>query len=358
MGYERNSNFRVLIFASDSSHGPSGLRAIIDDAKDIGVSAYANDVGEFFMTLPIVHPSLGQVVPLQRHYRVQRLNGSVYSTVASGLIEDFEAGDNEVTFYGHDYMGLLQTTISNSNSSYTSSTLGSVIQDQLSQALTESNSRLGFMSIGTIDATTVTTTLLTSYQPRLDFLRSIAEISMGDRSVRSILSIPRDPPFTWTFTENYGQSRPRVRLEYGGLVSNFRYLPGFRDYATRVRAVGVKQEGASILFSEQSYASEATYGRIVRPALYQNIINQAALDTRTKRAARRAGTADKGVSLVLRAGAIAPWVTYELGDDVRVIISRGSLTNVNGDYTIWGLEWTVSPNGRESLFLDLATKET
>lgn len=352
----RRQRFRISLFDHDANHGPDSLVAIIDDFKDMGLSAYANDVGELFFTLPISHPDIQAIRPLERHYRVDRFNGSTYDIMGVGIIEDFEQTPDEMVVYGHDYFGLLDTTISNSNTSYTSATLGSIVSDQLSQAITETNSRLAFTAIGSIDSTSRTATLLTSYQSRLDFLRNVAEVSMGDRSVRSLLRMGRQAPFQWDFVENYGQDRRRVRLEFGYNVSNFLYVPNFRDFATRIRAIGIKQEGAELLFSEQSYASESTYGRITRPALFQNLHDQAALDERTKRAARRAGRADKFVQLEIRAARIAPYTTYEIGDSVPVIINRGR-ADLDDLYTIWGQEWTVDPLGKETLYLDLASKE-
>lgn len=356
----RTTRFRVQIFGSNSSHGPSpagGIKAIIDDAKDIGVSSYANDVGEFYMTLPMGHPALPEIRPLEYHYQVSRWSGSAYDVVGSGLIEDYDATQDEVVVYGHDYMGLLQTSITASTTSYSSVSLGSVVSDQLTQAIAESNSRLAFTSVGTIDATTATATLITAYEERLHFIQQIGELSMSDRSVRTLLRIPRETPWEWTFTENYGQDRDRIRLEYGGLVSDFRYAPGFRSYATRIRAIGIKREGATVLYSDQSYANETTYGRLVRPAVFNDITDQTALDRKTKRAARRAGTPEKSVQLVVRTGSIAPFNGFEIGDSVRVLIERGSFISLNALYTIWGLEWTVDPLGRENLYLDLATKE-
>jgi hypothetical protein len=353
----RNSRFRIELFDHDANHGPGDQTALIDDFKDMGLSAYANDVGELYFTLPISHRDISAIRPLETHYRVSRFNDSAYDVMGVGVIEDFDQSPDEMVVYGHDYFGLLTTTITSSTQSYSAQLLGNIITDQLSQAINETNSRLGFTALGTIDTTSKTTTLITSYQPRLDFLRSVAEVSMGDSSVRSLLRIGREAPFEWDFVENYGQDRRKVRLEYGYNVSNFRYIPNFREFATRIRAIGIKQEGATLLFSDQGYASETTYGRITRARLFQNLVNQAALDDKTKREARLAGRADKLVQLEIRAARIAPYTTYEIGDSVPVIINRGRAA-LDSLYTIWGQEWTVDPQGRELLYLDLATKET
>lgn len=352
---------RIELYDIGANRGPGNLVAIIDDAKVIGVSAYANDIGELFFTLPWNHPQISQCVPLQRHYRVLRYDGGTgaYATVARGILEDFEATANEVVFYGSDYMSLLYTTISSSNTSYNNTLLGTIINAQVTAAIAETNSRSAFTSVGTIAATSTTATLLSSYQPRLDFIRSVAEISMSSRSVRSNFYVTRDSPYTWNFTENDGSEElTDLRLEYGGLVNGFAYAPDYANFATHIAAIGIKRDGASILYSTQSSADTSTYGRIARAALFQDVVNQTALDNLTSRAAKTAGIPDKRVSIVLRTNKIAPWGGWDLADNVRVVIRRGSLININGLYTIWGMEWKVNPSGQEDLYLSLSTKLT
>ena len=352
--------FRVELYDMGASRGPGTLKAIIDDAKDIGVSEYANAAGELFFTLPYNHPSIAQIVPLQRHYRVVRWNTTteVFDTIARGIIDDFQATTNEIIVYGTNYIGLLTGTITASTTSYTDTFLGTIVTDQLSTAINETNSRLAFTSLGTIQATAQTATLISAFQTRLDFIKSAAEISMADSSVRTMLTLPRNSPFAWAFTENIGQDRTSVRLEWGGIVNDFVYQPGFADFATTIKAIGVKREGATILYSTQSYASTATYGYIASPRLHQNLVNQTALDRLAKRDARRAGNPSKRASLAIRSGKLIPWDGWDLGDSLRVVLSRGDLVNLNALYTVWGMEWTAQKNGQEDLFLDLATKET
>jgi len=350
---------RIELFAHGASFAPGNLVAIIDDAKNIGVSAYANGVGELYFTLPWNHPQIGECQPYLRHYRVSRYDAatSAYKTVARGILEDFEASEDDVVFFGADYMSLMETTISASNTSYNNALLGTVIQAQTTLAIAETDSRLAFTSVGTIEATSKTATLLTSYQPRLDFIRQVAEVSMGDRSVRSIYFITRDSPYTWNFTENRGsEDLTNLRLEWGGLVNGFSYLPDYRSFATHIAGVGVKREGASILFSTQTSADPATYGRITRPALFQDVVNQTALDDLVKRAAKTAGVPDKKVLPLLRVNQLVPWGGWDLGDNIRLVLSRGARINLSSLYTIWGMEWLVDTNGREDLYLALASK--
>lgn len=81
--------------------------AVITDARDIGVQLYANDGGSMFFTLPVDHPVLPLIDPLNQHYVVQRWNGSSYDTIQSGFITDYDASANEVVINGVDYMTTL-----------------------------------------------------------------------------------------------------------------------------------------------------------------------------------------------------------------------------------------------------------
>lgn len=354
--------FLVELTDIGASRGRGSLVAQIADAKDIGTSEYANQAGECFFTLAASHPLISECVPLQRHVRVLRWNGSSYSPIWNGLLDDYDATANEVVFYGTDYLGLLTGTITGSNTSYTTTLLGNVIAAQISAAIGESNSRVGFIGTGTIEATTTTATLLTSFQTRLDFIGGVIDILIADRSVRPVISVtPRtaalNGTFNFTFTENQGSDKEDIRLEYGGLVRDFRYQPGYADLATRIYGIGIKREGATVLYSTQTYASESTYGWIARPAVYQDIVNQTSLDQRAKRDARRSARIGKNVSLSLRVSGLAPWGGFDLADAVRVKIARG-IVNVNQLYTVWGQEWIGKKDGSEDLFLSLTPKET
>jgi len=78
--------------------------AVIKDARDIGVQLSANDNGSCYFTLPVDHPALPLIDPLNQHYVIQRWNGSSYDTIQSGFITDYDASANEVVISGVDYM--------------------------------------------------------------------------------------------------------------------------------------------------------------------------------------------------------------------------------------------------------------
>lgn len=101
--------YQILIHQADGTNFAKGtLKAVIQDAKDIGVQLYANDNGSSFFTLPVTHPALPLIDPLQQHYTIQRQNDDgVYETIAGGYISDYDATSEEVVISGVDYMTLL-----------------------------------------------------------------------------------------------------------------------------------------------------------------------------------------------------------------------------------------------------------
>lgn len=358
------SPFRVKLWDIDAADRGRGSQvAFIDDAKDIGVAAYANEGGEAFFTLPMNHPQIAEVVPWQRHYEVSRLNvdTGAYTAIGVGLIDDYDASENEVVVYGRDYLSLFDLRISGANTTYTNATYSSIITDQLSTAIFPSAATAltptRHIALGTISSVSETTTVLTSYQSRLEFLRELLLIMSADDSTRPIIKVSRTSPFTVTFGANVGSDQNDVRLEYGGAVNGFTFSPGLSEFATRGYGIGQKREGATVLFSNSIYANEQTYGIIERADIFLDVVNQAALDRRVRRFARKLGTPDKHVSLRIAQGRVAPVTGWDIADSVPVVINRG-LVNLDGLYTVWGWEWIGKKNGSEDLFLDLLPKQT
>jgi hypothetical protein len=362
----RLAPFRVKLWDIDASDRGRGSQvAFIDDAKDVGVSAYANEGGEAFFTLPMTHPAIDEISPWRRHYEVSRLDidTGTYSAMGVGLIDDYDATEDEVIVYGRDYLSLFDLSISAAQQSYTNTSFSSIIQDELSLAinvgdfLSAGEGPAKFISLGSISSVSETTTVLTSYQSRLEFVRQLCEILASDDSTKPIVRVSRTSPFTVTFQGNVDNDRVNVLLEYGGAVNGFRFSPGFSDFATYGYAIGQKREGANLLFSRQTYANVDTYGIIQRSTVFLDVVDQTALDRKTKRFARDLGTTNKYLSLRIGSGRIKPVTGWDIGDSLPVKIDRG-LVNIDSLYTCWGWEWTGRKDGSEDLFLDLLPKQT
>ena len=67
-GYGRHrQRFRIRIFGMGALRGPGTLLAELYDAANVGASESYNAPGEFFFTLPAIHPQVAVIEPFQTH---------------------------------------------------------------------------------------------------------------------------------------------------------------------------------------------------------------------------------------------------------------------------------------------------
>ena len=91
--------------SGDFSQGT--VACVIQDARDVGCQLYANEAGSSYFTLPLEHPALSIINPLQQHYEIRRWDGTDYVPVQAGIITDYDSSENEVVITGVDYMAAL-----------------------------------------------------------------------------------------------------------------------------------------------------------------------------------------------------------------------------------------------------------
>jgi hypothetical protein len=80
---------------------------VIYDAKNIGSEVYANDVGSAFWTLPVDHPLVPDLIPLRRHYKIERKSGNSWVLIGAGLLSAYDATNDEIVYEGMDYMTMM-----------------------------------------------------------------------------------------------------------------------------------------------------------------------------------------------------------------------------------------------------------
>ena len=102
-----SSSVRIRIFDIGPNRGVGDERCVIYDAKNVGSEVYANDVGSAFWTLPVNHPLVPELVPLKRHYKVERLSGTSWVLIGAGLLTTYDATNDEIVYEGMDYMTML-----------------------------------------------------------------------------------------------------------------------------------------------------------------------------------------------------------------------------------------------------------
>lgn len=351
------SPYRVKLWDIGASRGRGTLRAIIDDPSDVGVSSYANDMGEMFFTLPGAHPQITECEPLLRHYEVQRrdIATGVYSAVGVGILEDYEATMDEVVLYGHDYLGFLTKSITTAAASATDEFVGTIIQAGFTVRKNEADSPIGFVTQGTIDTTTRTVTVIAPHEEYLSFWQGLVEILAGAGTTRPIFKMSLASPPAFSFDDNAGVDRNAVRLELGGAILDYRFSPGLADLRYMNRAIGIKREGATVLYATVTTGSRSQYGDLGMSSLYTDVINAAELQDRGLADLKDHRFRSQRLFMSLAQGHTRPLDGWDIADSIRVRISRG-IVDIDALYTIWGWEWIGRKDGSESLFLDLQPK--
>lgn len=356
--------FRINLYAMQASDkGRGSLTAIIEDASDVGCSSYANDMGEMFFTIPMNHPAIANIDPLATHYEVLRLDSSAntYGPIHMGIVEDFDATTDEVVFYGHDYLGLLTKSILPNPTSATSQNLATIINNTWTARKAETNSPVAFITTGSIGTTTRTVTITAPFEEQLSFYSGLCDILAGSGTTRPMVYMSLEYPPSFNFSTNRGNELDGSRIKRlfsGGQILDFRYSPGYANLRTRNNGIGVKREGATVLYSSQTIGAPATYGDLEMVNLYTDIINQAELDSKTLADAKNAYYRSTKLFFSLADGHTRPLDGWDLGDDIKITVDRGIVDIDSALYTIWGWEWIGRKDGSESLFLDVQPKLT
>lgn len=366
------SPFRITLWdTTGANRGRGSVKAVITDAKYIGVSAYLNEGGEMFFTLPYNHPQVNECQPLLRHYRVERWDeeDGIYRTVGNGLLQDYEASDNEVVFYGVDYLTALNQTVTDTASAisgatvtYNDKTISTIFQSEMSVARTTANSRLGFVTVeATINPSTKTYDFFTAGEQRTDFLRNICNIAQEGTTTKVVFGNRTETPTqaynSFFLDMNYATATNNsLRLVYGGNVKRFSYSPNFKSLRTRAVVIatsiynGITPTKIWSAFITSSLRT--TYGMIDRVDVQENIISA---NTVSARAAYNLYQSSedkiKYISVSVVDGSVIPFKSYKLGDDIRVIINRG-IVNINTNLTLRGQQWVGREDGSEEISFD------
>ena len=81
-GYDRRKqHFRIRIFGMGANRAPGTLRAELYDAANVGASEYYNSPGEFYFTLPAIHPQVAVIEPFQTHFSLELYRGEGWKPV-------------------------------------------------------------------------------------------------------------------------------------------------------------------------------------------------------------------------------------------------------------------------------------
>ena len=381
--------YRVILWDMTSTKARNTIRAIIHDAKNIGVSSYLNEGGEIFFTLPYNHPQISECVPLERHYRIDRFDDEDgrYITLGQGILEDYEASPDETVFYGLDYMMVLTKTITTPTTSatvtYDNQTFQNIYIDQMTQVVNQTDSRLGFIKFRAnttgwthttnaplvINAATTTYDIFTGGESRGVFLTNVANIAMAGTTNKVVFGNPLESEtetyntffcdMNWAPTKNND-----LVLEYGSNIKSFSYSPNFRSLITRALVIATSVFNNTVpskIWSSPATSNNAptsTYGIIEAVFAEQDLVSQAESDAKAQyRLYQSSPEKIKMISVAITDGSIIPYKNYSLGDDIKVRIIRGNV-NIDTYLTLRGQRYLASTDGVEQLWFDFFPRDT
>jgi len=367
-----------------NDRGPGKVKAILYDASNIGASIVANDIGEFYFTLPTTHPQASEIEPLQRHYSMEFYRAGAWRPVFEGLITDMDATEDEVVFYGLDYMGLLSKSIETSfynwdqpeepidegGAKYVDKAISFIIKDQLSRGKALTDSPMGFIGVEAQGSSTLMENIAehvsihAEFRERLSFILGLIQSAKQGTGKRSRLWVERqaDGTYQWRYANNAGvDTRDNLRMEYGELVQGFR-LVLLGNWAAKVYGVGRITNEIKLRFKSATAPGITTgiWGNVQTAAIWQDLIDENDLQRRVKQLAMETGKFGKNVALGLRVNGLEPLDGYDLMDSIPVTIQRGAVDTTrygSGYWTILGVEWKLYPDGHEDLTLAIKPRE-
>lgn len=109
MAVSANPRFRITLWSIAANGWRDAQKAVIYDAKNIGIEDRANDAGSAFWTLDNDHPQIAECVPLARHYEIARWSQARnrWEFVGAGMLNDYSVTEYQTVFNGIDYKAVL-----------------------------------------------------------------------------------------------------------------------------------------------------------------------------------------------------------------------------------------------------------
>jgi hypothetical protein len=383
--------FRIILREMGVDRGPGAIRAIIEDASNVGASAYVSAPGELYFTLPATHPQVGECEPYRTHYALEQYRNGKWQELFAGILTDFDATGDDAVINGMDYIGLLSLDIErrawikgasggDARPRYHDHSIGFIIKDQLQAARDTTDSTMGFISIPpdgpTFQAMSNRVTIDASYRQRLEFIRGLIDSQRAGSGNRGRLLCRRvpgstadethGPAYEWNLLLDSGVDRPALRMEYGGLVQGFR-IQAMGSFAVSTLAIGreVNELKPHYKTATAPGLTTAYWGNLAKVAVWQDIDDENDLARRAAQLAAESGRIGKRMALGLRVHGLGPFDGWDLTDSVPIDIVRGAVDTGHfapdpdglSWWTIWGTEYRINPDGQDELTLVVKPRE-
>jgi hypothetical protein len=359
-----SAEYRVQLFtlADSTTYGVGSLVAEFERMKNLGYSEYANEVGEAFFTIyqddPKIRPSVRAAIRDGGHVKILRNNQVVWS----GALGATDENETDAVIYAYGYASELYKLHTDWGSEWTGQKVQQIVTDAWNRARTGlSDSRVGWMSTGTIESPVTTSGGSTEivlpfyradYKRILFLIQEMAAFSISDTTNRVLFEIT--PDGTFNFWKNRGSDLTTLRFEWGqrGLVGFRRYrVP--TDRRNVIHAVGSSPRDIVLRTTVEDATDRGSKGRLEEALYFSWVRDASELDRVARLRLERAKREDSDMSLTFAANAITPsratGSLYRLTDTVPIKVVHG-LTNVDDRKMIVG-EQVLMLRGQEHVRL-------
>jgi len=349
------------------NRGPGATLATIyrPAAHLAGASLGWNAPGEMHLTLLVDDPNILVIKPKQTHYAIEFYRGGQWVEVFAGLVWDMDATDTEVVFYGIDYLALFGYTWDErfdpkkpkkqapAGSFYVNKTIKEIVTAQLTYTISQSDSLVNFITLGTIDAMDEKIAgIYSTMQNTLDFVLGLLNSHRAGTQKQTRLSVKKlAGVYTVMVEDNPGVDKDDLAISYGDLAQGYRVIPFGTDWASRVNMIGRDRAGSNLLYrAESSAVDQGEWGRIGQAPVMIESVDAADLKRRALQAAIDASRLGRQISVGTRLGSFAPLENYDICDNVPVIINHGAVQTQNWGSDAFGADPSGAPSGVDAAY--------
>lgn len=348
-----------------STYGPSATDGIIFDAVKVGWSWYSRYPAKAFFTLRQGSPTNARLLPLKHHIRIWYVNevtGYGPVLVFAGRLGEPDSTGHDVIWEAWSYLADLSLSRTGYRVLYPDKKIGTEIAGiEWGLAKAQTFTLMGHVGTGTIEdplGTDGTTPIKTDTRfgvidvSRLLLMFDLSEIGRANTANNCTFEVSRSTTPLFNFWKNKGSLVTARRLCYpNGLVSDYRFAPGFRSLRNDLATIGSTAGGgaAEVVATDETNALE--YGRRQDVFTIKTLSGLAGAATEsdaqkaiTERAVKEATNLQKQLQLDVRASVMEPFDGWDIEDTIRVQLKRGKDT-LDNDYRIIGVRGMQGPMG-------------
>lgn len=336
MAYSPRYRVQVYDFLDTTTYGIGNLVFELENAKNLGYSEYANDVGESFFTVnqddPKVGSTLADLLRKGGHVKIWRDTDLMFG----GWLGESDESEQDVVLYAYGYASGFYQLHTGWDTTWTGQTVLTIVTDGWNQAHTGlTDSKMGWMTTGTLENPVTTSgggtgIVLPFYRAdykRLLFLfQEMAAFSISDTTNTVLFEVT--PSGTFNFWKNRGSATTLARWAWGnGDLIGYHRSRVPVDRRNTLYVVGSSPKDAVLRQTIENTTDRDTMGRS-EEALYLSWVRDSTELTRVGNLRlARAMREDSDLTLTFGANRLIParatGTGYRITDTVPVYIKIG-----------------------------------